>query len=127
MHLCANVVRGGLLPSGTIVRRNFSFQHGEKGLANRIYRKAVDRGLARRHRLTDFLFSLPPLEPAERLGRIRSLARPFVVEVETHPVKPDEYRFLTGSEVTRWIEDVPIAPRFSVLKRDPVVSKREQP
>jgi hypothetical protein len=126
MHLCANVLLGGLLPPGTVVRRNFSFAPGEKSLANRLYRKAVDHGLARRHRLVDFLFSLPPLEPQGRLERIRSLARQFVVEVETHPIKAEEYRFLTGSEVARWIEDVPIAQRFSVPRRRPVVSKGEQ-
>jgi predicted glycoside hydrolase/deacetylase ChbG (UPF0249 family) len=126
MHLCANVVLGGFLPSGTIVRRNFSFQPGEKSLANRLYRKAVDRRLSRRHRLVDYLFSLLPLEPEGRLRRVLSLAREFVVEVETHPVKTDEYRFLMGSEVARWIEDVPIAPRFATIKRGPAVSKREQ-
>ena len=31
MHLCANVLFRGLLPPGTLVRRNFSFQAGEKG------------------------------------------------------------------------------------------------
>lgn len=89
---------------------------------NRFYRKAVDRRLARRHRLVDFLFSLQPLEPQGRLERIRSLARQFVVEVETHPIKADEYRFLTGSEVTRWTEDVSIAPRFSVPRRGDAVT-----
>jgi len=114
MHLCANVLVGGLLPAGTVVRRNFSFQPGEKSLVNRLYRKAVDYRLARRHRLVDFLFSLPPFEPQGHLERIRSLARQFVVEVETHPVKADEYRFLMGDEVARWIEDVAIAPCFSL-------------
>jgi hypothetical protein len=114
MHLCANVLFGRLLPPGTLVRRNFSFQPGEKSLVNRLYRKAVDHGLARRHRLVDFLFSLTPLEPKGRLERIRSLARQFVVEVETHPVKVDEYRFLKGDEVVRWSENVPIAPRFAM-------------
>ena len=47
MHLCANVLWMKLLPPGTIARRNFSFQPGEKGLGNRLYRKAVDRRLAR--------------------------------------------------------------------------------
>lgn len=126
MHLCANVLLAGLLPPGTVVRRNFSFQPGEKSLVNRLYRKAVDHRLARRHRLVDFLFSLPPLEPQGRLERIRSLARKFVVEVETHPINEGEYRFLTGSEVARWIEDVLIAPRFSVPRRGPVVSEGEQ-
>jgi hypothetical protein len=126
MHLSANVLVARLLPRGTVVRRNFSFQPGEKSLLNRLYRKAVDHRLARRHRLVDFLFSLPPLEPHDRLERIRSLARQFVVEVETHPINADEYRFLTGSEVARWIEEVSIAPRFSVPRRGPVVSGGEQ-
>jgi len=117
MHLCANILLGRLLPSGTLVRRNFSFQSGEKSLVNRLYRRAVDHRLARRHRLVDFLFSLTPLEPKGRLERIRSLARQFIVEVETHPVKADEYRFLKGDEVARWTEDVPIAPRFAMPRR----------
>jgi hypothetical protein len=114
MHLCTNVLLAGLLPPNTIVRRNFSFQAGEKSSINRLYRQIVDYGLGRRHRLVDFFFSLPPLEPWGRLERIRTLARRFVVEVETHPINADEYRFLSGSEVTRWTEDVSIAPRFSV-------------
>jgi hypothetical protein len=113
MHLCANVLWGELLPSGTVVRRNFSFQPGEKGLGNRLYRKAVDRTLARRHRLVDFLFSLPPFEPAGRLQRISSLARKSVVELETHPVNPEEYRFLMEGEFFRQLGDLPVAPRFA--------------
>jgi predicted glycoside hydrolase/deacetylase ChbG (UPF0249 family) len=94
MHLCANVLYQGLLPQGTVVRRNFSFQPGEKSIFNRTYRRVVDGRLARRHRLVEFLFSLAPLEPPGRLQRIFSLAREHVIEVETHPVLPDEYRFL---------------------------------
>jgi YdjC-like protein len=126
MHLCTNVLLAGLLPPNTIVRRNFSFQFGEKNSINRLYRKIVDLGLGRRHRLVDFFFSLPPLEPHGRLERIRMLARQFVVEVETHPINADEYQFLTGSEVTRWTEDVPIAPRFSVPWRGHVVTEGDQ-
>ena len=114
MHLCANVLLGGLLPSGTLVRRNFSFQAGEKSLWNRLYRRLVDDMLARRHRLVDFFFSLAPLEPPVRLQRIFSLAREFVVEVETHPVHPEEYRFLTGGEISRRAVDVRIVPPSSV-------------
>jgi hypothetical protein len=40
------------------------------------------------------------------------LALQFVVEIETHPAKADEYRFLTTEEVYRWAEDIPISPRF---------------
>jgi len=110
MHLCANVLLQGLLPPGTLVRRNFSFQLREKGVWNRLYRRFVDCMLARRHRLVDFFFSLAPLEPPGRLQRIFSLARQCIVEVETHPVHPDEHRFLVGGELFRRAGDVRIAP-----------------
>ena len=114
MHLCSNVLLGKLLPAGTMVRRNFSFQPGEKSLYNRLYRRIVDRKLARRHRLTDYFFSLAPLDPPGRLQRIFSLARQSVVEVETHPVNADEYGFLIGDDILRWTEDRPIAHGFAV-------------
>lgn len=105
MHLCANVLLGGLLPPGTLVRRNFSFERGEKSLSNRLYRRSTDRLLARRHRVVDFFFSLVPLDIPERLTRIFSLARQFAVEVETHPVHSDEYRFLSQGEICRFIRN----------------------
>ncbi len=114
MHLCANVLFGNLLPPGTIVRRNFSFQRREKSQANRFYRRIVDRFLSRRHRVVDFFFALAPLEPAARVQRIFSLARQSVVELETHPVEPEEYRFLTSEEVFTQIGNLQIAPRFEV-------------
>jgi chitin disaccharide deacetylase len=116
MHLCANVLLGKLLPEGAIVRRNFSFEPGEKSLGNHLYRRQVDRILGRRYRLVDRFFSIAPLEPFERLQRIFSYARQFVVEVETHPVNPDEYRFLLSGEVTHQSRDVPIASHFAVPK-----------
>lgn len=119
MHLCANVLLAGLLPAGTIVRRNFSFQPGEKGALNRLYREAIDRKLARRHRLTDFFFSLSPLEPQSRLERILAVSRQSTVEVETHPANTDEYCFLTGGEAVRWTENLLIAPRFDIPRQRP--------
>ena len=120
MHLCANVVFGGLLSPGTIVRRNFFFQAGEKSLANRLFRRFIDHMLARRHRLVDLFFSLPPLEPPARLQRIFSLARQFIIEMETHPINPEEYRFLTGGEIFRLLGDLPIASRFAVRPSRPL-------
>lgn len=116
MHQCANVLFGRLLPSGTVVRRNFCFEPSEKSFANRLYRHITNRMLARRHRLVDYLFNLAPLEPASRLRRIFSLARHFVVEVETHPANQDEYRFLTQGEIFRWAEDLPISACFDVSR-----------
>jgi predicted glycoside hydrolase/deacetylase ChbG (UPF0249 family) len=113
LHLCANVLFGKLLPAGTIVRRNFSIRPGEKSIANRSYRKAIDHMLARRHRIVDFLFSLAPLEPADRLEQIFDLARRFVVEVETHPINEQEYRFLKDGEIFRSLGSLRIEPRFS--------------
>ena len=117
MHLCANVVLGRLLPAGTVVRRNFSFLRREKSPANRLYRRAVDAMLARRHRLADFFFSLAPVEPAARLQEIFSLARQFVVEVETHPIKPAENRFLATGEIFCMLGDLQVASRYAVADR----------
>ena len=93
MHLSANVLLQGLLPFGTIVRRHFSYEPGEKILRNSVFRLFSRALLGGRYRITDFFFSLPPFAPAVRMHRIFNLARRFVVEVETHPINPEEYRF----------------------------------
>ena len=109
MHLCANVLLQGLLASGRIVRRNFSFRAGEKSVWNRMYRRVIDASLARRHRMTDYLFSLAPFEPNGRLEYIFSLAKHSVVEVETHPAALDEHAFLTSGEIFRYLSGITIA------------------
>jgi hypothetical protein len=116
MHLCANVLLGELMPAGTLVRRNFSFLPGEKSWMNRFYRKSVDRLLKRQHRLVDYLFSLEPVGPPDRLQRIVSLARHAVVELETHPVNPDEYRFLTSGELVSKLAGLPPSLRFCAVR-----------
>jgi predicted glycoside hydrolase/deacetylase ChbG (UPF0249 family) len=110
LHLSANVQRDQLLPAGTLARRNFSFRPGEKSWLNRTYRARVDEKLGRRHRLMDYLFLLPPMEP-QRLQRIFALGREHAVEVETHPLG-EEYKFLTGGEMLRQAGDIPIATSF---------------
>lgn len=115
LHLCANVFLGNLLPRGAIVRRNESFLPSEKSLINRLYRQAQDRFLAQRHRVVDFFFTLAPLRPA-RLHRIFSFSREFVVELETHPIKPEEYRFLTSDEIFIQLQSLRIAPRFALAQ-----------
>jgi predicted glycoside hydrolase/deacetylase ChbG (UPF0249 family) len=117
MHLAANVLFSGLLPASAIVRRNFSFRRGEKSWSNRLYRNFLDARLARRHQLTDYFFSLPPLD-RERLTGIFSLARHSAVEVETHPVNADEYRFLMGGEILRRTGGMPIARGYRIPKRE---------
>ena len=122
MHLCANVLLQRLLPPGTMVRRSFSFERGEKGLANHMYRSLVDRSLTRRHLLTNYFFSLPPLEPADRLRKIFALASQFSVEVETHPINPEEHRYLASGDILRQIGDTRLA-RPSALR---LPSREEQ-
>jgi len=114
MHLCANVLLAGLLPRRTIARRSFSFEPGEKSFANRFYRRSIDQLLSRRNLLTDFFFSLAPLAPSARLDRIFSLARHSIVEVETHPLNPEEYTFLAGGGIFNQIGGPGIASGFRV-------------
>jgi chitin disaccharide deacetylase len=109
MHLCANVVRQKLLPEGIIVRRNLSFRPGEKGTLNRFYRNHLDARIARRHRLTDYFFDLLPLEPPSRLVGILELADRFDVEVETHPIRDEEFRFLVDEGLSRYAGEVVIS------------------
>lgn len=123
MHLCSNVILAGLLPVGTIVRRNFSFGPGEKSFVNRLYRRVVDQTLARHHSITDYFFSLPPMEPLSRLERIFSLATRFSVEVETHPVRSDEHEFLTNGKLIRLTETVN-TPKLRIF---PASTSREIP
>ena len=76
---------------------------------NRFYRQTIDAILAQRHSLVDYLFSLPPLDSPGRLERIFSLANDYTVEVETHPVRPDEYRFLMSEQFHRITDDIRMA------------------
>ncbi len=112
MHLSANVLVQGLLPPGMIVRRHFSHEPGEKIFRNSVFRLFSRALLGRKYRITDFFFSLPPFAPPLRIQRIFNLAQSFAVEVETHPVNPEEYRFLTEGDVLRWTNDYPPAPNF---------------
>jgi chitin disaccharide deacetylase len=122
MHLCANVLLQKLLPTGTIVRRNFSFRLGEKSRLNLFYRHLQDRRLEKRHRLADFFFSLPPVEPVDRLRRIFALAQHAVVELETHPVNPEEYQFLTSGKMFQELSDLQVAPGFTASVCTRVIS-----
>lgn len=117
MHLCANVFFQKLLPADIIVRRNFSFWQGEKGYINRLYRQWQDRRLVQCYRMADYFFCLPLGDPF-RLERIFDLARRFNVEVEVHPVNPEEYRFLHDGELRRYIGNVTVARGYFLRTGD---------
>jgi predicted glycoside hydrolase/deacetylase ChbG (UPF0249 family) len=118
MHLCANVVHQKVIPAGTIVRRNFSFWPGEKNYANRIYRQWQDRKMAQRHRMADYLFSVPQLKSRERLERVVKLASNFNVEIETHPVNSEEYSFLVNGEIQSLVGQAKIVRGYRLSCRD---------
>ena len=125
MHLCANVLLQHLLPPQVSVRRSFSLGPGEKGRCNRLYRRWVDTRLLRNgYRLTDFFFSISPMQPA-RLDDIFSLARRFTVELECHPAQPDEYRFLMGG-MRPGAGEVRITASSAVRRADGAMDGRTQ-
>ena len=93
-HLASNVLLDNLLPSGTLVRRSFSFFSGEKGLVNRGYRRCVDRLLQRRHRTTDYFFALEHRDQSAHLARVFKLAETADVELMTHPVRQGDFDYL---------------------------------
>lgn len=93
-HVCANMLLDGVIPAGAKVRRSFHFWPGEKGLANRAYRRFVNGWLARRYQLTDFFFALAQCLGGDRMARVAELARTTTVEIMTHPVSAIERDYL---------------------------------
>jgi predicted glycoside hydrolase/deacetylase ChbG (UPF0249 family) len=93
MHLCMNMLFLNKYPKGMKVRRNFTFNSGEKGPINRLYRYLVDRWLISRFKCTDYFFSLKPVEP-ERIRRIVLVSKSADVELMVHPGVKKEYDYL---------------------------------
>jgi hypothetical protein len=119
MHLCRNVLVQGLLPEGIVVRRNLTFRKGEKGFFNRFYRSRQDMALARRHRMADFFFDLQPVESVERLKEICTLGGGFNIEIETHPIRDAEYKFLMNGGLARCVDKIAVARNYILRDRLP--------
>lgn len=107
MHLCANMVVGNVIPAGVKVRRNFSFWPGEKGIANRAYRRLVDDWLARQHRMPDYFFGLPQCIQQSKWKRVEALAQSSTVELMTHPAVATESEYLKGETFNALLHRVP--------------------
>jgi hypothetical protein len=58
----------------------------------------IDRVLAGRYRITDYLFSLTECLRHDRLAHALELAGTAAVELMTHPASPGEYSYLVGDE-----------------------------
>lgn len=108
VHLSANVLFGGLLPPGTVLRPHFSRETGEKRIRNSLFRCYTQLILPRSHPTVDNLFALPPLKP-ERLLPIFSRSREATVEVEAHPANPAEFQFLTDGALFRLLAGIPLS------------------
>jgi len=93
MHLCMNILASGRLPKGLKVRRNFTFGPGEKDPINRLYRYLVDSCLSKRFNISDYFFSIIPIEK-ERLTKLVSLSTKRNVEIMVHPGVDNEYLYL---------------------------------
>ena len=109
-HLCANMLLGNIIPEGVKVRRGFSFWPGEKSRLNRAYRRWVDRRLSRRHRTTDYFFSLGQCLRTNRLPRVTGLAKAASVELMTHPEKSEEYNWLMSDHCLSLTQSLDIRP-----------------
>ena len=127
MHLCQNVQFAKLLPDGIMVRRNFSFIRGEKSFLNRAYRNRQDRVLARRHSITDLFFALRPIYPLSRLEEIFALAGKYTIEVETHPVDAEEFKFLMEGGLKRTMGEAEVAQGYFPRAGDEATNREGRP
>ena len=105
-HLCSNMLLAAPIPKGQKVRRTFSFTVREKGLANWLYRRAVNRWVLGRYRTTDYFFALSQRMIDDRFARVARLARQAAVELMTHPVVPKERDFLLDPDFERQLSGV---------------------
>ena len=73
-----------------------------------MYRRLVDRWLARKYRLTDYFFSLERCLKAKQLDRVAELARVAKVELMTHPEKSAEYDFLMSDDYVNLVRGIQV-------------------
>ena len=87
-HLCQNVLLGGAIPAGEMVRRDFSYWPG-KGIRWRgpIAGSSIALWNAR-YIVTRYFFSLRECLETGRLPRVFRLARSSTWNSMTHPLEP---------------------------------------
>ena len=105
IHLCSNLMFGTIIPSGTKIRRNFSFSKGEKGIVNRTYRGLIDRIIENRFLSTDFFYKLNRhVKKSEILEKL-SHTSDSCVEFMVHPGMPEEYAFIMSDKYKEIIQN----------------------
>jgi len=113
-HLCTNMLVDEIIPADLRVRRSFCFRAGEKGAVNRFYRGIVDRALVRKHKVTDFFFSLQQCLNDGKLGTVFDLAKTSTVELMTHPAEPKELEYLASDAYFTSLRDLQMGTYRSV-------------
>lgn len=106
LHLCMNMIIHGIIPEGSKIRRNFTFQRGEKDIFNRLYRRIMDRVIMRKYKITNYFFDIVPITH-KRVSQIVDYARSGIVELMVHPEREKEYTYLMSDEFWHVISDVP--------------------
>lgn len=94
MHLCSNVLLGKIIPSGSRVRRTFTFMKGERNVPNVVYRRIIDRLVTERFVTTDMFFAAIPSESLTALRKKAELANSRVVELMVHVSSPRELDYV---------------------------------
>jgi predicted glycoside hydrolase/deacetylase ChbG (UPF0249 family) len=105
-HLCLPMLLAAPISKGQKVRRTFSFAPCEKGLANWLYRRALDRWVLGRYRTTDYFFALSQRMTDARFAEVAQLARNANVELMTHPVVSEERSLLLDRDFERRLTGV---------------------
>ena len=127
MHLCTNVLVGGLLPRSSPVRTAFTFEPGEKSLLNRLYRRALQRWVRGRHASTDAFYSIEPIHDVCRLSRLVRAAAADHVEIEVHPERIEESRFLLGDSFAECLKDAVLGSFGSLVRAEPGGAGTDRP
>ena len=108
MHLCVNMMISNLFPTGSKVRKSFTFGAGDKNILNRLYRQMLNLYISKRYLSTDYFFDIVSIRKYDRLKKVASLAVNKKVEIEVHPENKDEFNFILSGEFHDIIKGIEI-------------------
>jgi len=117
-HLCSNLLIDGLMPKGSMVRRTFTFNRGEKNGFNLIYRRLIDRIIENKYVCTNSFFSIMPIKKKERLLKIINLSMGSAVELMVHPEREEEFNFLMSDEYLHMISGIETGNYKSLCRKN---------
>jgi hypothetical protein len=105
-----------IIPKGSQVRRNFSFDTGDKSFVNILYRHFVDYWLKLRYFCTDYFYSITPINQTFRIKKIIQRSFSSSVELMVHPENMDEYNFLQSELYLKIINNVELGTHTTLTK-----------